>query len=100
MNCSPRFLRMSTYALPATSDMAKLVKIPLGCVASPLGVMLNGEPGTKINPNENERHFWIDLNAALPVVELTAPEGPVRCTRCRCVCVFSMCYIDSWTYSL
>ena len=62
-NCSPRFVRATTYALPTTSDLANTVAIPLGLVIQPLA---------KIREDE----------VPLQVVDF-GESGPIRCSRCR-----------------
>eukprot|EP01105_Mastigella_eilhardi_P008566 TRINITY_DN2074_c0_g1_i4.p1 TRINITY_DN2074_c0_g1~~TRINITY_DN2074_c0_g1_i4.p1 ORF type:complete len:929 (-),score=221.78 TRINITY_DN2074_c0_g1_i4:134-2677(-) len=60
--CSPRFLRLTTYAVPASKDLATSCCIPLAAVVSPLAD--------------------ISANESIPVVD-HGEEGPIRCNRCR-----------------
>lgn len=45
-NSSPRFLRLSMYNAPSTSDVVKSAKVPYGAVSAPLAQLLNGEHGS------------------------------------------------------
>ncbi|GAA5993798.1 hypothetical protein JCM5350_007675 [Sporobolomyces pararoseus] len=62
-NCNPRFLRMSTYNLPLSDDLAVASQLPLGLVVQPFA-QLRPEEGT------------------IPVVDF-GETGPPRCERCR-----------------
>lgn len=68
-NCNPRFLRMTTYNLPHTDDLAVASQLPLGLVVQPFAP-LRAEEGT------------------LPVIDF-GEVGPPRCDRCRA-------YINAW----
>ncbi|KAL8280889.1 hypothetical protein RQP46_006568 [Phenoliferia psychrophenolica] len=68
-NSSPRFVRMTTYNLPHTDDLAIASQLPLGLVIQPFAP-LRAEEGT------------------VPVVDF-GDAGPPRCQRCRG-------YINAW----
>lgn len=68
-NSSPRFVRMTTYNLPHTDDLAIASQLPLGLVIQPFAP-LRSEEGT------------------VPVVDF-GDVGPPRCQRCRG-------YINAW----
>ncbi|GAA5924616.1 hypothetical protein JCM3775_005423 [Rhodotorula graminis] len=68
-NCNPRFMRMTTYNLPATDDLATAAQIPLGLVVQPFAAL---------RPEEG----------SIPVVDF-GEMGPPRCDRCRG-------YINPW----
>lgn len=68
-NCNPRFLRMTTYNLPLSDDLAVASQLPLGLVVQPFA-NLRPEEGT------------------IPVVDF-GETGPPRCERCRG-------YINPW----
>lgn len=69
-NCSPRYMRASTYILPTTDDLAQSSHIPLGFVVQPFA------PAT---PGEH----------SVPVADFTQIGGPPRCNDCRA-------YINPW----
>ncbi|GAA5990972.1 hypothetical protein JCM10908_000105 [Rhodotorula pacifica] len=62
-NCNPRFLRMTTYSLPAADDLAIASQLPLGMVVQPFAAL---------RPEEEP----------IPVVDF-GETGPPRCERCR-----------------
>ncbi|KAM0748281.1 hypothetical protein T439DRAFT_291785 [Meredithblackwellia eburnea MCA 4105] len=68
-NSSPRFVRMTTYNLPHTDDLALASQLPLGLVIQPFA---------PLKPEEQP----------VPVVDFSA-TGPPRCQRCRG-------YINAW----
>ncbi|GAA5838242.1 hypothetical protein JCM11251_003439 [Rhodosporidiobolus azoricus] len=68
-NCNPRFIRMTTYNLPTTDDLATAAQLPLGLVVQPFA---------QLRPEEG----------GLPVVDF-GETGPPRCERCRG-------YINPW----
>lgn len=71
-NCSPRYMRSSTYIYPATDDMAQAASFPLGLVIQPFA-----EP----RPGEH----------AVPLADFTAIGGPPRCNDCRA-------YLNVWCH--
>jgi protein transport protein SEC24 len=71
-NCSPRFIRATTYCLPAVDDIAQAAELPLGLVIQPLAELAQGE------------------GDIVPVVDFSQdPTGPPRCSSCRG-------YINPW----
>ncbi|XP_014495797.1 protein transport protein Sec24-like At3g07100 isoform X2 [Vigna radiata var. radiata] len=62
MNCNPRFLRLTTSAVPSSQSLASRWHLPLGAVVSPLAEPPDGEE--------------------VPIVNF-APASVVRCRRCR-----------------
>lgn len=70
-NCNPRFLRLTTYSLPATDEMAAAAQLPLGLVVQPFA---------ELKEEEGE----------VPVVDF-GEGGPPRCNRCRG-------YINPWCH--
>ncbi|KAK4053375.1 COPII coat Sec23p-Sfb3p heterodimer component [Microbotryomycetes sp. JL201] len=68
-NCNPRFMRMTTYNLPNSDDLAHAAQIPLGIIVQPFAQVRDGE-------------------APVPVVGFSE-DGPPRCQRCRG-------YINPW----
>jgi protein transport protein SEC24 len=62
-NCSPRFMRSTTYALPTTADLANTLNIPLGLIIQPLAELREDE-------------------VPLQVVDF-GETGPIRCSSCR-----------------
>lgn len=68
-NCNPRFLRMTTYNLPLSDDLAVASQLPLGLVVQPFA---------HLRPEEG----------SIPVVDF-GETGPPRCERCRG-------YINPW----
>lgn len=68
-NCNPRFIRLTTYSLPATDDMATSSQLPIGLVVQPFA---------DVKEEEGE----------VPVVDF-GEAGPPRCKRCRG-------YINAW----
>ncbi|WAQ81729.1 hypothetical protein PtA15_2A40 [Puccinia triticina] len=71
-NCSPRFIRATTYCLPASDDIAQAAELPLGLVIQPLAELAQGE------------------GDCVPVADFSQdPTGPPRCSSCRG-------YINPW----
>lgn len=68
-NATPRFVRMTTYALPATDDLASSSNIPIGMVIQPFAQSGPGEEPVQC----------VDFGEA----------GPPRCKDCRA-------YINPW----
>ncbi|GAA5958456.1 hypothetical protein JCM21900_001476 [Sporobolomyces salmonicolor] len=68
-NSNPRFLRMTTYNLPLSDDLAVASQLPLGLVVQPFA---------RLRPEEGP----------IPVVDF-GEAGPPRCERCRG-------YINPW----
>ncbi|BGP15597.1 hypothetical protein JCM10213_004114 [Rhodosporidiobolus nylandii] len=68
-NCTPRYMRMTTYNLPTTDDLATASQLPLGMVVQPFA---------QARPEEG----------SIPVVDF-GEVGPPRCERCRG-------YINPW----
>eukprot|EP00256_Glycine_max_P010053 XP_003520784.1 protein transport protein Sec24-like At3g07100 [Glycine max] len=62
MNCSPRYLRLTTSAVPSSQSLASRWHLPLGAVVCPLAEPPDGEE--------------------VPIVNF-APASVVRCRRCR-----------------
>lgn len=69
-NASPRFIRMSTYALPHSDDLAVAAQIPLGLVVQPFA---------DLKPEEGDTVYRVDFGE----------DGPPRCSHCRS-------YINPW----
>ncbi|BGO91181.1 hypothetical protein NBRC10512_005725 [Rhodotorula toruloides] len=68
-NCNPRFIRMTTYNLPTSDDLALASQLPLGLIVQPFAAL---------RPEEG----------SIPVVDF-GESGPPRCERCRG-------YINPW----
>ncbi|KAJ3049593.1 COPII coat Sec23p-Sfb3p heterodimer component, partial [Quaeritorhiza haematococci] len=62
-NCNPRFMRLTTYSLPLSEELANMAQLPMGLIVTPLADLASGE-----NP--------------VPVVDF-GENGPVRCRRCK-----------------
>lgn len=62
-NCSSRMMRLTTYHLPSTEDLAYTSKLPLGMVVQPFSRM----------------HY---AEQEVPLVDF-GENGPIRCGRCR-----------------
>ncbi|KAG5514504.1 hypothetical protein RHGRI_035799 [Rhododendron griersonianum] len=62
MNCDPRYLRLTTCAIPNSQSLVSRWHLPLGAVVCPLAEAPDGEE--------------------VPVVNF-APTGIIRCRRCR-----------------
>ncbi|KAI8522966.1 hypothetical protein RHMOL_Rhmol13G0038300 [Rhododendron molle] len=62
MNCDPRYLRLTTCAMPNSQSLVSRWHLPLGAVVCPLAEAPDGEE--------------------VPVVNF-APTGIIRCRRCR-----------------
>ncbi|KAJ3240025.1 COPII coat Sec23p-Sfb3p heterodimer component [Chytriomyces hyalinus] len=68
-NCSPRFMRLTTYQIPATEELLNTSMLPMGAIVQPLA---------DLAPDE----------MPVPVVDF-GEGGPLRCRRCRA-------YINPW----
>ncbi|KAH8926212.1 hypothetical protein BT69DRAFT_1311849 [Atractiella rhizophila] len=68
-NCNPRFMRSTTYCIPATVELAAQAKMPFGLIIQPFA---------QTRPQEGE----------VPVVDF-GETGPPRCSHCRG-------YINPW----
>ncbi|XP_017695952.2 protein transport protein Sec24-like At3g07100 [Phoenix dactylifera] len=62
LNCHPRFLRLTTYAIPSSQSLLARWHLPLGAVVHPLAEVPDGEE--------------------VPIVNF-GPAGIIRCRRCR-----------------
>ncbi|KAJ1916748.1 COPII coat Sec23p-Sfb3p heterodimer component [Mycoemilia scoparia] len=62
-NCNPRFMRMSTYNIPFTEELAKTSQIPIAMVVQPLAQIHDDETPIQV----------VDFGE----------EGPIRCARCK-----------------
>ncbi|KAJ1734799.1 COPII coat Sec23p-Sfb3p heterodimer component [Coemansia biformis] len=62
-NSNPRFVRLTTYAVPHTEELLKASHMPLGMIVQPLADLVPTEEPVKL----------IDFGA----------EGPIRCLRCK-----------------
>lgn len=69
-NCSPRFMRSSTYILPTTDDLAQSSHLPLGLIVQPFADIAPGEQ-------------------PVPIADFSNMGGPPRCGDCRA-------YINPW----
>ncbi|KAJ9478797.1 putative Protein transport protein SEC24 (putative) [Pseudozyma hubeiensis] len=68
-NCSPRHLRLTTYSMPATDELATTSQLPLAVLMQPFAQLRQDE-------------------APIPVATF-GESGPPRCKRCRA-------YINAW----
>lgn len=68
-NCSPKFMRLTTYCVPATEEVANASKMPIA---------LNVQPFAQLRADEER----VPLSDA-------GESGPPRCKRCRA-------YINPW----
>lgn len=68
-NANPKFMRLSTYNVPATDELATQAKFPLALVVQPLAQLRQDE-------------------STVPVIAVTE-KGPPRCKRCRA-------YVNPW----
>lgn len=68
-NANPKFMRLSTYNVPATDELASQAKFPLALVVQPLAQLRQDE-------------------TSVPVIACTE-KGPPRCKRCRA-------YVNPW----
>ena len=68
-NCSPKFMRLTTYCVPTTDEIAATSKLPIALTVQPFAQLRADE-------------------AAVPVAQL-GETGPPRCKRCRA-------YINPW----
>ncbi|KAK6645175.1 hypothetical protein RUM43_001451 [Polyplax serrata] len=73
-NCSPRFVRSTTYSVPFSSDLLKQTSVPFALLISPLARIGEGEQ-------------------PLPIVNM-GELGPVRCIRCKAYMSPFMQFID------
>ncbi|EJD51294.1 sec24-related protein [Auricularia subglabra TFB-10046 SS5] len=73
-NSTPRFIRLSTYAMPKNSDLAHTCSMPLAAACQPFAVQPSNE-------------------APVPLIDF-GPAGPPRCSRCAGY-INSCC---SWTH--
>ncbi|KAI9081028.1 hypothetical protein K1719_037008 [Acacia pycnantha] len=62
MNCNPRYLRLTTSAIPSSQSLASRWHLPLGAVVCPLAEAPDGEE--------------------VPIINF-APTSVIRCRRCR-----------------
>lgn len=62
LNCHPRFLRLTTHAIPTSQSLLSRWHLPLGAVVHPLAEAPDGEE--------------------VPIVNF-GPAGVIRCRRCR-----------------
>lgn len=71
-NCSPRFVRATTYSCPNSDELATAAQLPIGLMIQPFA---------ELKPQEGGQ---------IPVVDFSMdPEGPPRCQGCRG-------YINPW----
>ncbi|CAO1628429.1 unnamed protein product [Sympodiomycopsis kandeliae] len=68
-NCNPKHMRLSTYSIPFTEELANTAQLPLA---------VNVQPFAQLRADE----------APVPVVDC-GPAGPPRCKKCRA-------YINPW----
>lgn len=68
-NCSPKHLRLTTYSMPATDELATTSQLPIALLLQPFA---------QVRPDE----------APIPVA-VFGESGPPRCKRCRA-------YINPW----
>ncbi|PKI84829.1 Sfb3p [Malassezia vespertilionis] len=68
-NASPKFMRMTTYCVPATEEVAHTSRLPIAVTLQPFA---------QLRPDETQ----------VPLAQ-TAESGPPRCKRCRA-------YINPW----
>ncbi|KAI9097181.1 Sec23/Sec24 trunk domain-containing protein [Phlyctochytrium arcticum] len=62
-NCNPRFLRLTTYNIPCTEELANVTAVPLGVIIQPLAMLNYDEEPVEV----------VDFGEA----------GPIRCNRCK-----------------
>jgi len=62
-NCSPRFIRLTTNNVPHDNELVDSTKLCVGAILQPLA---------NLGPDEE------------PIRVVERPQGPVRCSRCRC----------------
>lgn len=72
-NCSPRFLRATTYYVPQTREAAGLAKLPLSLICRPMALPVEGEVRLR-RPRQPGRQTEALRSPALPLRDLT-----VRC---------------------
>ncbi|EGG01243.1 uncharacterized protein MELLADRAFT_50176 [Melampsora larici-populina 98AG31] len=71
-NCSPRFIRATTYSIPHSDELANAAQLPIGLMIQPFAELKYEEGGQ------------------VPLVDFSqGPEGPPRCQDCRG-------YINPW----
>lgn len=63
-NASSKLVRLSTYNIPTTEELAHSIKLPLALLMQPFNIAQSGE-------------------AEVPLVEHFGSKGPLRCSRCR-----------------
>lgn len=68
-NCNPKFMRLTTYSMPFSEELANTAQLPLA---------INVQPLAQLRADEQE----------VPVIDC-GPSGPPRCKRCRG-------YINPW----
>lgn len=68
-NCNPKFMRLTTYSMPFSDELAQTAQLPLA---------VNLQPLAQLRPDESQ----------IPVIDCGA-SGPPRCKRCRA-------YINPW----
>ncbi|KAI8447533.1 Sec23/Sec24 trunk domain-containing protein [Phakopsora pachyrhizi] len=65
-NCTPRFIRATTYSFPETEELARAAELPLGLIVQPLAELGQGE------------------GECVPLADFGEdPTGPPRCSGCR-----------------
>jgi len=89
MNCHPRFLRLTTSAVPSSQSLASRWHLPLGAVVSPLAEPPDGVSASV--PYLVRETYWscflqvftiLFFQEEVPIVNF-APASVVRCRRCR-----------------
>lgn len=68
-NCSPKFMRLTTYCVPATDEVAQTSRLPIALTVQPFAQLRGDE-------------------APVPLTDV-GEQGPPRCKRCRA-------YINPW----
>ena len=91
MNCNPRYLRLTTNAIPSSQSLASRWHLPLGAVVCPLAEPPDGVSASV--PSLMSSNILVTCYVSLfitvlcfqeelPVVNF-APASVVRCRRCR-----------------